>query len=106
MVNIPRFEGPRSKGGASSKGFPGSDAVPARVLLKTQPMKMLPSFAPARSGPTPPAMVVPGLEMRTIDPRKLGQALKRLCQGKLVAISEVELPLPAPVLHARPAWVR
>ena len=37
-------------------------------------------------------MAAPGLEMRTIDPRKLGQALKRFCSGKLVELSEAELP--------------
>jgi hypothetical protein len=52
-------------------------------------------------------MVVPGLEMRTIDPRKLGQALKRFCSGKLVELSETEISLPEPGMPgARPAWVR
>lgn len=69
-------------------------------------MKMLPSSRPARTGPTPPVMPAPGLEMRTIDPRKLGQALKRFCSGKLVELSEGELTLPGPVMPARPAWAR
>lgn len=70
-------------------------------------MKMLPSLRPARTGPTPPVLVAPGLEMRTIDPRKLGQALKRFCSGKLVELRDAELPLTGPVMPgARPAWAR
>jgi hypothetical protein len=51
-------------------------------------------------------MGAPGLEMRTIDPRKLGQALKRFCSGKLIELREGQLTLPAAVLPGRPAWVR
>jgi hypothetical protein len=70
-------------------------------------MKMLPSLRPARQGPTPPVLAAPGLEMRTIDPGKLGQALKRFCTGKLIELREAQLPLATPVLPgARPAWAR
>jgi hypothetical protein len=51
-------------------------------------------------------MAAPGLEMRTIDPRKLAQALKRFCSGKLVELSEAQLPLSRPVMPGRPAWAR
>lgn len=69
-------------------------------------MKMLPSSRPARTGPTPPVLAAPGLEMRTIDPRKIGQALKRFCSGKLVELSQAELPLSGPAMPGRPAWAR
>jgi hypothetical protein len=69
-------------------------------------MKMLPSSRPARTGPTPPVLAAPDLEMRTIDPRKLGQALKRFCSGKLVELSQAELPLSGPGMPGRPAWAR
>ncbi len=69
-------------------------------------MTKLPSPRPARQGPPPPVMGAPGLEMRTIDPRKLAQALKRFCSGKLVELREGELALPPAVMPGRPAWVR
>jgi hypothetical protein len=54
-------------------------------------MKKFQSLKTGGSAPTPPVMPVPGLEMRVIDPRRLGQALKRFCTGKLVELSDLNV---------------
>ena len=52
-------------------------------------MKTFQSLMTGRPGPTPPA--APDQEMRIIDPRKLGQALRRFCSGKLVELSDLNV---------------
>ena len=59
-------------------------------------MKTSPSLGIARAGTGRAPATGSDLEMRTIDSRKLGRTLLRLCGGKLVELTSHDLPLATP----------
>ena len=69
-------------------------------------MRDMEHLGAARLGPALP-VPTPALEMRIVDPRKLRQALLRLCTGKQFSVEPSPPPAPALVgVGRRPAFAR